>query len=189
MRHILRRREIVTDPWRYLGEQVGAGDPLIVPLAELRAERERWWNWTGRLGVRLGPSEPVEVLAADIPRLDLVVLEFPNPGDGRGYSQARLLRERLRFRGELRAVGAGVRQDQAFLLARSGFDSLEPVAGVDLEAVRGALGRYDVAYQPGAGHIELRRQRFFVSGGRASVHGPSDTHGSSATTVRQLPNY
>jgi uncharacterized protein (DUF934 family) len=159
MRHILRRREIVEDPWRYLGEQVAAGDPLIVPLAELCAERERWWNWSGRLGVRLKPSEPVEALAADLPRLDLVAVEFPNPGDGRGYSQARLLRERWRFRGELRAVGAGVRQDQAFLLARCGFDSLETAAGVDLEAVRSALRRYDVAYQPGAPQVELRRQR------------------------------
>jgi len=66
-------------------------------------------------------------------------------------------------------VGAGVRQDQAFLLARSGFDSLEPVAGVDLEAVRGALSRYDVAYQPGAAQVELRLQRFVAAGGRGSA--------------------
>ena len=166
MRYILRRHEIVEDPWRYLGEEVAAGDALIVPLAALRAERERWWNWTGRLGVLLTPSDRVEDLAADLQRLDLVALEFPNPGDGRGYSQARLLRERARFRGELRALGAGVRQDQAFLLTRCGFDSLEPAAGADLEAMRSAWTRYDVAYQPGSPEIALRRQRFFVSGGK-----------------------
>ena len=178
MRHILRRRDIVEDSWRYLGEEVAAGDPLIVPLAGLRAERERWWSWTGRLGARLGPADRVEDLAADLPRLDLVALEFPSPGDGRGYSQARLLRERFRFHGELRAVGAGVRQDQAFLLVRCGFDSLEPAAGVDLEAVRGALIRYDVAYQPGAPEIALRRQRFFVSrGGRGAAPGALSTDG------------
>ena len=171
MRHILRRREIVADPWRYLGEPVAAGDPLIAPLAELRAERARWWNWTGRLGVRLAPSDRVADLAADLPRLDLVAVEFPGPGEGRGYSQARLLRERFRFRGELRAVGAGVRQDQAFLLTRCGFDSLEPPEGTDIEALRRALTRYDVAYQPGAGLLELRRQRFFASGGRSSALG------------------
>jgi phosphoadenosine phosphosulfate reductase len=165
MRRILRRRDLVEDSWRYLGEEVAAGDPLIVPLADLRAERERWWNWAGRLGARLQPSDRVEDLAANLPRLDLVAVEFPNPGDGRGYSQGRLLRERLRFRGELRAMGAGVREDQAFLLARCGFDSLEPPAGANLEAVRDALSRYDVAYQPGATWIELRRQRFFASGG------------------------
>ena len=169
MRHILRRHEIVADPWRYLGEELAAGDPLIVPLAELRAERERWWNWTGRLGVRLKPADRLEDLSADLPRLDLVAVEFPNPGDGRGYSQARLLRERFHFRGELRAVGAGVRQDQAFLLARCGFDCLELADGVSLEAVRGALERYDVAYQPGAPQVELRRQRFFASRGGPAV--------------------
>ena len=162
MRHILRRRDIVVDPWRYLGEEVVTGDPVIVPLSELRADRERWWSWTGRLGVRLKPADDVRDLAADLRRLDLVAVEFPNPGDGRGYSQARLLRERLRFRGELRAMGNGVRQDQAFLLARCGFDSLETGPGVDLEAVRDALTRYDVAYQPGAPQVELRRQRFFA---------------------------
>jgi uncharacterized protein (DUF934 family) len=166
MRHILRQREIIVDTWRYRGEEVEPGGPLIVPQADLRAERERWWNWTGRLGVRLKPADPVEDLAADLPRLDLVAVEFPNASDGRGYSQARLLRERFRFRGELRAMGAGVRQDQVFLLARCGFDSLEPPSGADLEAVRAALRRYDVAYQPGAPLVELRRQRFFASGGR-----------------------
>jgi uncharacterized protein (DUF934 family) len=162
MRHILRRREIVADSWRYLGEPTAAGEPLIVPFAALRAERERWWNWDGRLGVRLSPADRVEDLTEDLPRLDLVAVEFPSPTEGRGYSQGRLLRERLRFRGELRAMGASVRQDQAFLLARCGFDSLEPPAGVDLEAVRSALKRYDVAYQPGAPQVELSRQRFYT---------------------------
>jgi uncharacterized protein (DUF934 family) len=185
MRHILRRRDIVADPWRYLGEEVAPGDPLIVPLTELRADREHWWNWTGRLGVRLKPADDIRDLTVDLPRLDLVAVEFPNPGDGRGYSQARLLRERLRFRGELRAMGAGVRQDQAFLLARCGFDSLETAAGADLEAMRGALTRYDVAYQPGAPQVELRRQRFFASGDRGRVHGvPSADPSALATPSR-----
>jgi len=166
MRHILRRREIVVDSWRYPGELTAVGDALIVPLAVLRAERERWWNWDGRLGVRLSPADRVEDLIPDLPRLDLVAVEFPSPSEGRGYSQGRLLRERLRFRGELRAVGAGVRQDQAFLLARCGFDSLEPPSGADLEAVRRALTRYDVAYQPGAPEVGLRQERFFARGGQ-----------------------
>ena len=160
MRHILRRRELVADDWRYLGEPAGEGEPLIVPLAQLKDGLLQWQRRSGPLGARLGPVDLVEELVPLLPRLALVALEFPNPGDGRGYSQARLLRGRLGFRGELRAVGAGVRQDQAFLLTRCGFDSLEPAPGVDLEAVQRALKRYDVAYQPGAPQVELRRQRF-----------------------------
>jgi len=162
MRHILRRREIVADTWRYFGEEVEPGGALIVPFAELLGARERWWSWTGRLGVRLSPANRVADLAADLPRLDLVAVEFPSAGEGRGYSQARLLRERCRFRGELRAVGAGVRQDLAFLLTRCGFDSLEPHEATELQSLRAALTRYDVAYQPGAALVELRQQRFFA---------------------------
>jgi uncharacterized protein (DUF934 family) len=96
-----------------------------------------------------------------LPRLKLVAIEFPNAGDGRGYSQAQLLRERLGFVGELRALGAGVRQDQVFFLARSGFDTLELAAGEDVAAAVRAFERYDVGYQPGAAQVQLRRQRFF----------------------------
>ena len=77
--------------------------------------------------------------------------------------------DRETFLAELRAVGAGVRQDQAFLLVHSGFDTLEPPAGVDLEAVRRALSRYDVGYPPGSAQLPLRRQRFGLTQGvRAS---------------------
>jgi uncharacterized protein (DUF934 family) len=160
MRHILRQREWCADDWLYLGEECAEADPLIVPLAQLRSDAAQWQHRAGPLGVRLGPADAVDELTPLLPRLALIAIGFPNPGDGRGYSQARMLRGRFDFRGELRAVGAGVRQDQAFLLARCGFDCLEPPAGVDLEALRFALTRYDVAYQPGAGQVELRRQRF-----------------------------
>jgi len=162
MRHILRQREIVADDWRHLGEELAEGASVIVPLAELRAGAARWAAWRGRLGVRLAPGEAPEELAADLPRLELVAVEFRNAGDGRGYSQGRLLRTRLGFRGELRAVGAGVRQDQVFLLARCGFDAMELAPGEDPEAARRALTRYSVAYQPGSAGATLRGQRFFA---------------------------
>jgi uncharacterized protein (DUF934 family) len=161
MRHILKRRELIADPWRYLGEQLAAGDPVIVPLAELKKAPEQWYAWSGPLGVRLNPADRVEELAEELPHLDLIAIEFPSPGEGRGYTQGRLLRERLGFHGELRAWGAGVRQDLVFLLARCGFDALELAPGEDAAAAQVALNRYDVAYQPGAAQVSLRRQRFF----------------------------
>jgi uncharacterized protein (DUF934 family) len=166
MRYILRRREIVADEWHHLGESAPEGCPLIVPLAQLRQDPLRWRQWPGALGVRLAPDGAPEDLIADLPGLDLVAVEFPHTGEGRGYSLGRLLRERLGFRGELRAVGAGVRQDQVFLMSRCGFDSLELAAGEDLEAARRALQRYDVAYQAGSADagaaVTIRAQRFFA---------------------------
>ena len=162
MRRILRRREIVADDWRHLGEDTEEGSALIVPLVELRKDPERWRRWRGRLGVLLRSVDPVEELAGDLPRLDLVAVEFPSPSDGRGYSAGRLLRERLGFRGELRAVGAGARQDQVFLLARCGFDAIELAPTEDPEAARRALDHYTIAYQPGSPGLALCRQRFFA---------------------------
>jgi uncharacterized protein (DUF934 family) len=166
MRYILRRREIVADEWHHLGEEsVPEGCPLIIPLAQLRKDPLRWRQWPGALGVRLAPQDAPEDLAGELPRLELVAVEFPNTGDGRGYSIARLLRETYGFAGELRAVGAGVRQDQVFLMSRCGFDSLELAPGEDLGAARHALQRYDVAYQPGspATATLIRAQRFFAA--------------------------
>jgi uncharacterized protein (DUF934 family) len=169
MRHILRRREWLADEWRYPGEDPAdpPGDAaLIVPFAQWRTDPQGWRGRAARLGVQIAPAERVEELAAELPCLSLVAVEFPNPGDGRGYSHARLLRERFGFTGELRAVGAGVRQDQVFLLARCGFDALELAAGEDPQAALRALARYDVADQPGAPQVAIRRQRFFGADGR-----------------------
>ena len=92
-------------------------------------------------------------------RLALVAIEFPTPGEGRGYSQARLLRSRLAFKGELRAVGAAVKQDLLFIMARVGFDAFELAPGQDFTAAGAALERYSVAYQPGEPHPAVRQQR------------------------------
>lgn len=162
MRHILRRHEFSADTWRYPDEAPAAGDALIVPFAQLRAGAELTGR-SGLLGVRLSPIDRVEELAAELPRLALVACEFPSPGEGRGYSQGRLLRQRFGFTGELRAVGAGVRQDLVYHLARCGFDALELAAGEDVEAARRAWQRYNVAYQPGDAQVALRRQRFFAA--------------------------
>jgi uncharacterized protein (DUF934 family) len=161
MRHILRRHELEVDRWHYLGEETAETAPLILPWPELRGARERWHARSGPLGVRLSATDRVEELAPVLPRVSLVAVEFATTGDGRGFSQGRFLRERLGFDGELRAIGAGVRQDQVFFLARCGFDALELGAGEDAEAAQRAFHRYDVAYQPGAAQVPVRLQRFF----------------------------
>jgi uncharacterized protein (DUF934 family) len=167
MRHILRRRELVEDDWRYLGEDGadGSGDAaLIVPFAEFKANTARWCAYRGRLGVRLSPADAIEDLGADAQRLSLVAAEFPSAGEGRGYTQGRLLRSRLQFKGELRAVGAGVKQDLLFIMSRCGFDSFELAPGQKINEAMDALDRYTVAYQPAEPVPSIRQQRFFAAG-------------------------
>jgi uncharacterized protein (DUF934 family) len=167
MRHILRRREVVEDDWRHLGEDgADARDDvsLIVPWAEFRANADKWRAYKGRLGVRLAPADAAEDVLADLPRFSLVAAEFPGPGEGRGYTQARLLRSRLQFKGELRAVGAGVKQDLLFIMSRCGFDSFELAPGQKIDEALRALDRYSVAYQPAEAVPSIRQQRFFAAG-------------------------
>jgi uncharacterized protein (DUF934 family) len=161
------RREIVEDDWRYLGEEgadVTGTEALIVPFAEFRTNIAQWREYRGRLGVRLAPADAVEDLGEDVHRLSLVAAEFPSVGEGRGYSQARLLRSRFQFKGELRAVGAGVKQDLLFIMARCGFDSFELAPGQKVDEALRALDRYSVAYQPAEPVPSIRQQRFFAAG-------------------------
>jgi uncharacterized protein (DUF934 family) len=168
MRRILRRREVVEDDWRYLSEEDGAdatgNAALIVPFAQFRTNIARWRAYRGRLGVHLSPADAVEDLVEDVHRLSLVAAEFPTAGEGRGYTQGQLLRSRLQFKGELRAVGAGVKQDLLFIMSRSGFDSFELAPGQTVDAALAALDRYTVAYQPAQPVPSIRQQRFFAAG-------------------------
>jgi uncharacterized protein (DUF934 family) len=144
-RRLLRDGRIVADEWRYAAE-ADVGAPLILNLAEWQSERERWLGQNRRLGVVLSPVHKVEILAADLNRLDLVAAEFAGPGEGRGYSQARQLRGPLQFKGEVRAVGF-VRRDQLYLMARAGFNSFE-MLDTELETAVAALADFSYAYQP-----------------------------------------
>ncbi len=163
----LERREVVEDDWRYLGEEgvdTAGGPAVIVPFAEFRTNIAQWREYRGRLGVRLSPADAVEDLGDDVHRLSLVAAEFPSAGEGRGYTQGRLLRSRFQFKGELRAVGAGVKQDLLFIMARCGFDSFELAPGQKVDEAQRAFDRYSVAYQPAEPVPSIKQQRFFAAG-------------------------
>jgi uncharacterized protein (DUF934 family) len=148
MRQLIKQRDIVNDDWRYADEDpLGRERALILPFARWKEERERWWLWDGRLGVRIGPTDPVSALEHDFLRLALVAVDFGGIGEGRGYSQAQILRKRYRFTGELRAVGK-IQHDQLFYMARSGFDAFELPVGADLQVALAAFESFSVAYQP-----------------------------------------
>ncbi len=79
-------------------------------------------------------------------------------------ARARLLRSaRFGFKGELRAVGAGVKQDLLFIMARCGLDAFELAPGQKLEEALRAFERYTVAYQPAEPLASIQQQRFFAA--------------------------
>jgi uncharacterized protein (DUF934 family) len=138
------------DPWLFV-----ADDETLPPAGDLILSYARWLRERealaarpgGRLGVRLDGGDEVAALAGDVQRLALIALTFAPAGDGRGYSQARLLRERFAFAGELRA-GGDLLIDHLPFLERCGFDHAVLSQAADPAACRQALHAYSVRYQP-----------------------------------------
>lgn len=162
MSKILRRRELIEDDWVSLGDTLpGDTEAVIVPFAKFRENRAEWLARSGRLGVLLAPADRAEDLAADLSRISLVALQFTGPGEGRGYTAAKLLRQRYKFAGEIRAVGH-VKQDQVYLMARVGIDAFALAPTEKPEEVLATLERFKVAYTPGAPLPGLTRERFHV---------------------------
>lgn len=123
------------------------GVPVIVPAARLLADAEELAHRDAPVGVLWPNDRRVADLAPYLHRLALVALEFPKFKDGRAYSQARQLRERHGFQGELRATGEILR-DQFLFLQRAGFDALEVKKDSDAHVFAEASRRYSVFYQP-----------------------------------------
>lgn len=140
-----------TDLWHTLDGEDGPLDHpsptayALLTLAQWHAVREGW-PVTLPVGLVLPNDAEVEALAPDLPRLALIALQFPKWVDGRAYSQARLLRVRLRFAGELRATGEVV-ADMMPLLHRTGFDSARLRAGQNPQTALRALDAIGGHYQ------------------------------------------
>lgn len=119
--------------------------PTLLPWAQWPVLRERWPRGA-RVGVVLPNTVDVSHLRSELHRWSVVALQFPKWTDGRAYSQARLLRSRLGYRGELRARGE-VLVDMLPLLARTGFDAAELRADQNPAHARRALDFFAGHYQ------------------------------------------
>ena len=148
MTTLILDRKVAADTWALVdeGAAVPATGDVIVPLAIWQAESAALSERAGRTGVWLKPAEDPAALADDLARLPLVAVKFPAFTDGRGYSTARLLRERLGYKGELRAIG-DIQRDQLFYLSRVGFNAFALKDGQDAEAALAAFDDFTEAYQ------------------------------------------
>lgn len=156
---LIRDGQIVADSWKRLDDDEAlpeTGD-MIVSLQRFQSERVALKKRDGRTGIALGNDIEPDDIADFLPEVDLIALTFPAFTDGRAYSQARQLRTQLGFKGELRATGA-VLADQAAFLKRVGFDTFETQSGQPLEVWNRAARSMSVAYQRGYGGDQITRQ-------------------------------
>jgi uncharacterized protein (DUF934 family) len=128
----------VDDEWMLVadGEPVPPGRPALVTLERWRAERETLATRNAAIGIVLSPASDWTDILADLPRFPVIAVSFPKFMDGRGFSIARLLRDRDGYTGEIRAVGEFT-LDQLPLMRRVGIEAFDVVK----DTVRAGLER------------------------------------------------
>ncbi|MFT4119282.1 DUF934 domain-containing protein [Bradyrhizobium sp.] len=135
------------------------GGDILVPAERFLSDPQALLARAGKVGVIWPNNRDIDELTPYLGKLAAVALVFPSFRDGRAYSQARLLRERYNYRGELRATGQILRDQFVFML-RAGFDSFEVKKQADAEAFMQTAKRYSVFYQPtGDGRITALHRR------------------------------
>ena len=166
MATLIKNRRVVSDSWRRLERGADGTLPrlpelgkLFVPLPFWLARRAELSERPGRLGVWLDSHEAPEDVAADLGWFAAIAVNFPKFQDGRGFSVARLLRERFGYKGELRAIGH-ITRDHLFYMEACGFDAFELREGEDADAALAAFGTFSEAYQASAARpLPLFRRR------------------------------
>jgi uncharacterized protein (DUF934 family) len=153
MATLIRNRRVVSDSWRLLSREPSGKSPeiplsgdVIVPLAMWLEHRESLAAYPDRIGLWLDSHEGPESVSEEVQRFPIIAVNFRTFGDGRGYSTARLLRDRHGFRGELRAIG-DVRLDQLDFMEQCGFDAFALRDGHDAREALAAFGTFSDGYQ------------------------------------------
>jgi uncharacterized protein (DUF934 family) len=146
---LLQHGALQPNNWRFVGEDaaIPVDEPVTVSLKRWQAEAETLRGRNAPIGVRLKNDEPALTLGDDAHRLSLIEVEFPKFTDGRAFSQARILRDKLGYKGELRAIGTVLR-DQYLYMTRCGIDSVELPEDKPIDGYLAALKEFSAWYQP-----------------------------------------
>ena len=139
------------EPWTTVDDEAALPDrtDVLVSLSRWLTETDHLRARTCKVGILLQPGDDVLRLHGALEGLAMIAVAFPKFTDGRGYSSARLLRERLGWNGELRAVG-DVLPDQVFYMRRVGFDAFDLADGKSPDTALQQLEAFSVTYQAAA---------------------------------------
>ena len=151
MQRLIKNGEVINDSWHLLDKDVTLdglpnSDSIIVPLALWLEHSHALKARDGGLGVWLDSDEEVESIADDLSQFQVIALNFPVFSDGRNYSNARLLRDRYQYQGEVRAIG-DVLRDQLFFMQRCGFDAFALRADRNADEALESLKDFSNTYQ------------------------------------------
>ena len=158
---LVKQGRITTDLFVHVadGAELPGDGAILVPAARFLDDPEAVLRRAGKVGVIWPNDRDLDDLAPYLDRLAAVALVFPSFRDGRAYSQARLLRERHGYGGELRATGQVLRDQFVFML-RAGFDAFQVKKDADANAFAATVKRYSVFYQPtGDGRVTALHRR------------------------------
>ena len=158
---LVKQGRITTDLFVHVadGAELPGDGAVLVTAERFLADPQALLRRPGKLGVIWPNNRNLDELVPHLDRLASVALVFPTFRDGRAYSQARLLRERYGYGGELRATGQILR-DQFVFMTRAGFDAFEVKKDADADAFAQTMKRYSVFYQPtGDGRVTALNRR------------------------------
>jgi uncharacterized protein (DUF934 family) len=176
MATLIKNAKIANDSWLRLDWTADGSLPTVPESGDVLVPLRLWQGvadellarTSGRLGLWLESDEDPALIADSLDAFSVIAVNFPQFTDGRGYSTARLLRERYGWKGELRAIG-DIQRDQLYYLSRCGFDAfllndgLDAPQGDSLRSVQNALSAFNdfsEAYQTSVDQpIPLFRRR------------------------------
>lgn len=159
MSTLIRNGRIETNDALELADDAAPGDAqrLIISIERWTREHETLKSPTRQIGVRVPNTVAIDEIWPLLKDLPLIVLDFPSFADGRAYSQARVLRDRFGYTGEIRAVGQAVVRDQLLGMHRVGINSFALRADQDPQVCLRALADFDIAYQRASDDMPLVR--------------------------------
>lgn len=164
MPQLIKGRAVAANQWAIAGEPgAESASHLILPLTDYIKAVDAGEPADRRAPLLKAENHDVSPLVPYLAKAPLVAVNFASTGDGRGYTQARLLRGRHGYTGEMRAVGK-IRVDQMFFLARCGFDSFELLDDESAAVAIAQLDRFSVSYQEGSGSLTHTRMRYGQQG-------------------------
>lgn len=149
MPQLIKDGALVADRWTLVRDMATMD---AVPAANVIVPLSVWLSADQALiarhdvGVWLAPADDPTQFAGDVQGLPVIAIDFPKFADGRGYSTARLLRERYGFKGELRAIG-DIQRDQLYYLSQVGFNAFLVRDGKDAQEALQSLRDFSDGYQ------------------------------------------